>query len=101
MPDTLYVTVIMSCLPNQVETLLDAASKFRTQSLKEKDCECFIITQSLDDPTKIIFFEVYKDHKAFEYHQEQAYTQNYTSMIADDLATSIDFHMSKSLNMPD
>jgi quinol monooxygenase YgiN len=97
MSSFVYITVIIHCKPERVNECLHGALETRDRTLKEEGCISFIVSQSIEDPTKIIFSETYLNYKAFEFHQEQNYTQNYGTTAAEEYASKIYFYLSKEI----
>lgn len=92
-----YITVIIHCKPGRIDECLNGALETRDRTLKEEGCISFIVSQSMEDQTKIIFSETYLNYKAFEYHQEQSYTQNYGATAEEEYASKIYFYLSKEV----
>lgn len=97
-PEVIYITVIIHCKPTRVEDCLTRALKTREASLKETGCIDFLVTQSKQDPCKILLLESYQNHAAFEEHQEQNYMQEFGTLVANEYAENIQFYMSSAIN---
>jgi quinol monooxygenase YgiN len=66
----LVVTAFWEAKPEEVESLLDIIGRFLPQAQKEAGVLAFQIHQSLTEPTKFFFYEVFKDEDAFATHQQ-------------------------------
>jgi quinol monooxygenase YgiN len=68
--DGLVVTAFWEAKPEEVETLVGIIRKFLPQAQREPGVKAFQIHQSLTEPTKFFFYEVFKDEAAFAEHQQ-------------------------------
>ena len=66
----LIVTAFWEARPEEVESLLEIMKRFLPQAQKEADVLAFQIHQSMTEPTKFFFYEVFKDENAFVVHQQ-------------------------------
>ena len=58
---------------------------------EEKGCFQFDVSQKIDDPNTLIFYEMYKDAAALAWHREQSYFIeyiNYVEAMGDKVARS-------------
>ncbi len=68
--DGLIVTAFWEAKPGEAPALVDIIKRFLPQAQKEPGVKAFQIHQSLDDPNKFFFYEVFKDEAAFAAHQQ-------------------------------
>ena len=68
--DGLVVTAFWEAKPEEVDTLKGIIRKFLPQAQREPGVKAFQIHQSLTEPTKFFFYEVFKDDAAFAEHQQ-------------------------------
>lgn len=66
----LVVTAFWEAKPEEVDTLVGIIREFLPQAQREPGVEAFQIHQSLTEPTKFFFYEVFKDEAAFAEHQQ-------------------------------
>ena len=66
----LVVTAFWDARPEEVDALVDIIRKFLPQAQREPGVIAFRIHQSLTEPTKFFFYEVFKDEAAFADHQQ-------------------------------
>jgi quinol monooxygenase YgiN len=66
----LVVTAFWDAKPEEVGSLVDIIHRFLPQAQKEPGVLAFQIHQSLTEPTKFFFYEVFKDEEAFAVHQQ-------------------------------
>jgi quinol monooxygenase YgiN len=66
----LVVTAFWEAKPEEVDTLKGIIRKFLPQAQREPGVKAFQIHQSLTEPTKFFFYEVFKDEAAFAEHQQ-------------------------------
>ena len=66
----LVVTAFWEAKPEEVDTLKGIIRKFLLQAQREPGVKAFQIHQSLTEPTKFFFYEVFKDEAAFAEHQQ-------------------------------
>jgi quinol monooxygenase YgiN len=66
----LVVTAFWEAKPEEVDTLVGIIRKFLPQAQREPGVKAFQIHQSLTEPTKFFFYEVFKDEAAFAEHQQ-------------------------------
>jgi quinol monooxygenase YgiN len=64
----LIVTASWEAKPDEVDALVGIINKFLPQAQAEPGVLAFQIHQSLEDPTKFFFYEVFKDEAAFAAH---------------------------------
>ncbi len=64
----LIVTAFWDAKPEEVETLQGIIRRFLPQAQAEPGCLAFQIHQSLTEPTKFFFYEVFRDEAAFAAH---------------------------------
>jgi len=64
----LVVTAAWEAKPGEVDTLVGIIRKFLPQAQAEPGVLAFQIQQSLEDPAKFFFYEVFKDEAAFAAH---------------------------------
>jgi quinol monooxygenase YgiN len=68
--DGLVVTAFWEARPEEVDALVDIIGKFLPQAQREPGVKAFQIHQSLTEPTKFFFYEVFRDEAAFAEHQQ-------------------------------
>ncbi|MDI1284972.1 MAG: putative quinol monooxygenase [Reyranella sp.] len=68
--DGLVVTAFWDAKPEEVGALVGIIGKFLPQAQREPGVLAFQIHQSLTEPTKFFFYEVFKDEAAFAEHQQ-------------------------------
>jgi len=66
----LIVTAFWEARPEEVDTLVGIIGKFLPQAQAEPGVLAFQIHQSLTEPTKFFFYEVFKDEAAFAEHSQ-------------------------------
>ena len=66
----LVVTAFWEAKPEEVDTLVGIIKKFLPQAQREPGVKAFQIHQSLTEPAKFFFYEVFKDEAAFAEHQQ-------------------------------
>ena len=69
----LIVTAFWDAKPDEVDALVGIIGKFLPQAQAEPGVLAFQIHQSLTEPTKFFFYEVFKDEAAFAAHQQTAH----------------------------
>ena len=74
----LIVTAFWEAKPDEVEALKGIIGKFLPQAQAESGVLAFQIHQSLTEPTKFFFYEVFKDEAAFADHQQ---TDHFKTLI--------------------
>ena len=66
----LVVTAFWDARPEEVDALVGIIGKFLPQAQREPGVKAFQIHQSLTEPTKFFFYEVFDDEAAFAEHQQ-------------------------------
>ena len=66
----LVVTAFWEARPEEVDSLVGIIRKFLPQAQREPGVKAFQIHQSLTEPTKFFFYEVFEDEAAFAEHQQ-------------------------------
>jgi quinol monooxygenase YgiN len=78
--DGFVVTAFWEARPGEVDALVDIVRKFLPQAQAEPGVLAFRIHQSLSDPTRFFFYEVFRDEAAFAEHGRSAH---FRSLILD------------------
>jgi quinol monooxygenase YgiN len=76
----LVVTAFWEAKPEEVGSLVGIIRKFLPQAQREPGVQAFQIHQSLTEPTKFFFYEVFKDEAAFAEHQQ---SEHFKTLIVD------------------
>ena len=69
----LIVTAMWEAKPGEVDALVGLIKKFLPQAQAEPGVLAFQIHQSLEDPAKFFFYEVFKDEAAFAEHGQSSH----------------------------
>ncbi len=78
--DGLVVTAFWEAKPSEVEAVTDILRRFLPQAQSEPGVKAFQIHQSLTEPQKFFFYEVFKDEAAFGAHQQ---SEHFRTLIAE------------------
>lgn len=76
--DGLVVTAFWEAKPGEAESLVEIVRHFLPNAQGEPGVLAFQIHQSLADPGKFFFYEVFRDEAAFADHQQ---TEHFKSLI--------------------
>jgi quinol monooxygenase YgiN len=68
--DGLVVTAFWEAKPGEVDSVVEILKRFLPQAQREPGVKAFQIHQSLTEPQKFFFYEVFKDQAAFAEHQQ-------------------------------
>ena len=79
MRDGLVVTAFWEAKPAEVASVLEILRKFLPQAQREPGVKAFQIHQSLTEPEKFFFYEVFRDEAAFADHQQ---SEHFKALIA-------------------
>jgi len=80
----MYVTLVHAHVKAEVlEPFLDATRANHEGSIREPGCLRFDILQSVDDPTRFVFYEAYVDEAAARAHKETAHYLEWRDLVAD------------------
>ena len=77
--DGLVVTAFWEARPEEVEQVQAIVRQFLPQAQREPGVKAFQIHQSLSEPEKFFFYEVFRDEAAFADHQQ---SDHFKSLIA-------------------
>jgi quinol monooxygenase YgiN len=77
--DGLVVTAFWEAKTSEVDEVVGILRKFLPQAQKEPGVKAFQIHQSLTEPQKFFFYEVFRDEAAFTDHQQ---TDHFKTLIA-------------------
>jgi quinol monooxygenase YgiN len=77
--DGLVVTAFWEAKPGEADSLIEIIRKFLPQAQREPGVKAFQIHQSLTEPEKFFFYEVFKDEAAFAEHQQ---SEHFKTLIA-------------------
>ena len=69
----LVVTALWEAKPGEVDALVGIIRRFLPQAQAEPGVLAFQIHQSLEDPTKFFFYEVFRDEAAFAEHGQASH----------------------------
>jgi (4S)-4-hydroxy-5-phosphonooxypentane-2,3-dione isomerase len=72
--------------PDAVAAFLAASLENACQSVKEPGIARFDIVQSVEDPTRFVFVEVYRTAEAPAAHKETAHYRRWRDTVADLMA---------------
>ena len=76
--DGLVVTAFWEAKPSEVGQVVEILREFLPQAQREPGVKAFQIHQSLTEPQKFFFYEVFKDEAAFADHQQ---TDHFKTLI--------------------
>ncbi|MDJ1480866.1 putative quinol monooxygenase [Cytophagaceae bacterium DM2B3-1] len=76
----------VSVLPDYLSEVKALAAATLLPTLKEPGCEAFYQTSKADDPTTLIFFEVFASREAFDIHMNASYTKEFFAGLQGKLA---------------
>jgi quinol monooxygenase YgiN len=79
--DGLIVTAFWEAKSGEVDALVDIIRRFLPQAQREPGVRAFQIHQSLTEPEKFFFYEVFRDEAAFADHQK---TDHFKTLIAGE-----------------
>jgi quinol monooxygenase YgiN len=79
MNDGLVVTAFWEARPSEVANVVEILRKFLPQAQREPGVKAFQIHQSLSEPEKFFFYEVFRDEAAFAEHQQ---SDHFKTLIA-------------------
>lgn len=74
----LIVTAFWECKPGESGAVLDIVKRYLPQAQREPWVQAFQIHQSLTEPEKFFFYEVFTDEAGFASHQQ---TDHFKSLI--------------------
>ncbi|WIM14229.1 antibiotic biosynthesis monooxygenase family protein [Enhydrobacter sp.] len=74
----LVVTAFWEAKAGEADAVLDILKRFLPQAQREPGVEAFQIHQSLTEPAKFFFYEVFRDEAAFGAHQQ---TEHFKTLI--------------------
>jgi quinol monooxygenase YgiN len=77
--DGLVVTAFWEAKPGEVDSVVEILKRFLPQAQREPGVKAFQIHQSLTEPEKFFFYEVFKGEAAFADHQQ---TEHFKTLIA-------------------
>jgi quinol monooxygenase YgiN len=77
----LIVTAFWEARPEAIEQVANVVRRFLPQAQREPGVQAFQIHQSLTEPAKFFFYEVFRDEAAFAEHQQ---TEHFKTLIAGE-----------------
>jgi autoinducer 2-degrading protein len=80
------VLVHVHVKPEFVEAFKQTTKENASSSVKEPGIERFDVIQQVDDPTKFILVEVYKNNEASAAHKETAHYTKWRDTVAEMMA---------------
>jgi len=82
----LIVHVHVHVRPESVEAFREASRENARNSVLEPGISAFEVLQQLDDPTRFLFIEIYRDADAPARHKETAHYTIWRDKVADMMA---------------
>lgn len=79
--DGLIVTAFWEAKPSEVDAVAGIVRKYLPQAQREPGVKAFQIHQSLTEPHKFFFYEVFRDEAAFADHQQ---TDHFKTLIVGE-----------------
>jgi quinol monooxygenase YgiN len=79
--DGLVVTAFWEAKSGEAEALVGIIRRFLPQAQREPGVKAFQIHQSVSEPEKFFFYEVFKDEAAFSAHQQ---SEHFKTLIAGE-----------------
>ena len=76
----LIVTAFWEAKEGEVDAIVDIVRRYLPQAQREPWVHAFQIHQSLSEPTKFFFYEVFRDEAAFAEHSQ---AQHFKSLILE------------------
>ena len=87
MPESLVIVhVSVHVKPDAVEAFRAATLENARNSVKEPGIARFDVVQSVEDPTRFVFIEVYRSPDAQAAHKETAHYKRWRDTVADFMA---------------
>lgn len=83
----LIVHVMVHVKPDTVDAFVAATTENARHSLQEPGIARFDVIQQVDDPTRFLLVEVYRDAAAPAAHKETAHYQRWRDTVAEMMAT--------------
>ncbi len=74
-------TVAWEVRDGEADAAAEIISRFLPEARKEPGVELLMVNQSATDPTRFLFYEVFRDAAAFEAHQQ---TPHFRKMILEE-----------------
>jgi (4S)-4-hydroxy-5-phosphonooxypentane-2,3-dione isomerase len=84
----IVLKVDMLVKPGTEERCKEYIRILQEHSRKEPGCVHYVGHQSLDDPRRFLFYEVYKDQAALQAHRDAAYFKQYVHGGLDTIMES-------------
>ncbi len=81
----LVVTLELRIRPRSLQKTLVIAHDLTDSSRKEDGCITYLISQSLDDPSRFLIFMVWRDADAYHRHAESPYVRAFANEIAREI----------------
>jgi (4S)-4-hydroxy-5-phosphonooxypentane-2,3-dione isomerase len=80
------VLVYVQVKPNSIESFKEITQENARNSVQEPGIARFDVIQQMDDPTRFILVEVYRDAEAPAKHKETAHYLNWRDKVIDMMA---------------
>ena len=80
------ILAILPVKPENLEEIKSLSAETLVPTLAEEGCEMFYQTSKKDDPSTLVFFEVFESKAAADWHREQGYTQKFFTGIEGKLS---------------
>ena len=78
--DRLAFTVMWEARAGEADAAADIIARFAPEARKEPGVELLTVNRSTSDPSRFLFYEVFRDAAAYEAHQQ---TPHFRTMILE------------------
>jgi quinol monooxygenase YgiN len=78
----------VTALPKFLTEVTALAKAVLATTLQEPGCEIFVQTTKQEDPSTLVFFEVFASEAAHQWHLDQAYTQEFFMGLQGKIAST-------------
>ncbi|MBO0593417.1 antibiotic biosynthesis monooxygenase [Cellulophaga sp. E16_2] len=83
----IYLSVHIKSKPEHQENVKAILQNLVVQTLKEDGCIRYDLHQGIDDESTFVFYEIWKDQKALDFHNQTSYIKAIGSSLENKLVS--------------
>lgn len=94
---SIYLTAVIKVKPeyrNEIEIIL---KKMVVETLREEACLQYDLHQGINDPNTFVFYEIWKDQKGLNMHNQQLYIRAFGNLSPEKFQEQPQIYLTKKI----
>ncbi|WP_158978355.1 putative quinol monooxygenase [Cellulophaga sp. L1A9] len=83
----IYLSVHIKSKPEHQEEVKAILQNLVVQTLKEEGCIRYDLHQGIDEESTFVFYEIWRDQKALDFHNQTSYIKALNALLENKLAS--------------